>query len=127
IDTVKAALEVMSAMFGGIAVERANCADAVEDASLMATDLADYLVKKGVPFRKAHEVIGRSVALAAEKKTGLRGLSLDEYHALSPVFEADVFSMLDAATSLEARTNIGAPSPANVRAELKKWQESLGV
>jgi len=127
VDTVKAALEVMAAMFGGIEVNRENCAEAVGDASLMATDLADYLVKKGIPFRMAHEIIGRSVALCAEKKTGLRGLSLEDYRALSPVFSGDIFEMLDAATSLEARTNTGAPSPANVRAQLKKWQDALGA
>ena len=127
VDTIKAALEVVAAMLGGIEVEREKCAEAVADASLMATDLADYLVKKGVPFRKAHEIIGRSVALCAERKTGLRGLSLDDYRVLSPVFEADVFEMLDAAKSLAARTNPGAPSPENVRVQLKKWREALAA
>jgi argininosuccinate lyase len=127
VDTIKAALEVVAAMLGGIEVEREKCAEAVADASLMATDLADYLVKKGVPFRKAHEIIGRSVALCAERKTGLRGLSLDDYRAFSPVFETDVFEMLDAAQSLAARTNPGAPSPENVRAQLKKWREALAA
>ena len=126
IDTIKAALEVVAAMFEGIELERANCSEAVEDANLMATDLADYLVKKGVPFRKAHEVIGRSVALCAERKQGLRELSLADYQSLSPVFEADLFERLDATKSLEARTNPGAPSPKNVEAQLKKWQELLG-
>ena len=126
IDTIKAALEVVAAMFEGIELECANCSEAVEDANLMATDLADYLVKKGVPFRKAHEVIGRSVALCAERKQGLRELSLADYQSLSPVFEADLFERLDAAKSLEARTNPGAPSPKNVEAQLKKWQELLG-
>jgi argininosuccinate lyase len=82
-------------------------------------------VKKGVPFRKAHEIIGKSVALCAEKKTGLRGLSICDYRALSPLFEADVFEMFDAAKSLAARTNAGAPSPENVRAQLRKWKETL--
>jgi len=126
IDTIKAALEVVAAMFGGIELERANCAEAVEDANLMATDLADYLVNKGVPFRKAHEVIGKLVALCAERNIGLRGLLLTDYQALSPRFEADLFERLDAVKSLDARTNIGTPSPKNVGLQLKKWQELLG-
>ena len=125
VDTIKAALEVCAAMFGGIEVHRANCAGAVDDASLMATDLADYLVKKGVPFRKAHEIVGKSVALCAEKNTGLRGLALAAYRALSPVFDADVFEMLDANKSLAARHATGAPSPANVAAQLGKWRGVL--
>ena len=126
VDTIKAALEVVAAMLAGIELEGDTCADAVDDANLMATDLADYLVKKGVPFRKAHEVIGKSVALCAEKKVGLRDLLLEDYQALSPVFEADLFDKLNAGESLNARTNIGAPSPKNVRAQLAKWQGLLG-
>ncbi len=125
VDTVKAALEVVAAMFGGIGMQRANCAAAVDDASLMATDLADYLVKKGVPFRKAHEIVGKSVARCAEKNTGLRGLSLEDYRALSPEFGTDVFEMLDANKSLAARQATGAPSPANVAAQLAKWRGVL--
>ncbi len=125
IDTIGAALEVVAAMFDGIEVNRAACADAVSDASLMATDIADYLVKKGVPFRKAHEIVGRSVALCSAKNTDLRGLALDDYKTLSPVFDADVFQMLDANQSLAARTNAGAPSPTNVAAQLKRWDRQL--
>ena len=125
VDTIKAALEVVAAMFGGIEVHRANCAGAVDDASLMATDLADYLVKKGVPFRKAHEIVGKSVTLCAEKNTDLRGLALVDYQGLSPVFGADVLIMLDANKSLAARQATGAPSPANVAAQLGKWRGVL--
>jgi len=125
VDTIKAALDVMSGMISGIEVHGESCGSAASDPNLMATDLADYLVKKGVPFRKAHEIIGKSVALGLEKGAGLRGLSLDDYRALSALFEADLFERLDAAKSLAARTNIGAPSPVNVKAQLKKWQETL--
>ena len=125
VDTIKAALEVVAAMFGGIEVHRANCAGAVDDASLMATDLADYLVKKGVPFRKAHEIVGKSVTLCAEKNTDLRGPALVDYQGLSPVFGADVLIMLDANKSLAARQATGAPSPANVAAQLGKWRGVL--
>ena len=125
IDTIKAALEVVAAMFAGIELERPTCAKAVVDANLMATDLADYLVKKGVPFRKAHEVIGKSVALCTERKTGLRELSLADYQTFSPVFEADLFERLDAGESLNARTNVGAPSSKNVDLQLKKWRKYL--
>lgn len=125
IDTVKRALAVMAAMMRTVRLEAASCAAAVEDANLMATDLADYLVKRGVPFRKAHEVIGKAVGLCAERGSTLRDLSLEDLKGLSPVFEADVFEGLDARRSVEARSSSGAPSPANVAAQIQRWQHEL--
>lgn len=125
VDTVKAALAVFTAMLGGIQANPAACAAAVADPNLLATDLADYLVKQGVPFRHAHEIIGKAVALCAERRCELPDLTLEDYRALSPAFQSDVHTLLRVETSMAARTAIGAPSPANIAAELTRWETEL--
>ena len=125
VDTIKAALAVFAAMLHGISANAAACAAAVADPMLLATDLADYLVNRGVPFRKAHEVIGRAVALCGQKQCELPQLSLADYQALSPAFAADVFEMLTVEKSMSARRAIGAPSPQNVASQLARWQAQL--
>jgi argininosuccinate lyase len=122
VDTVKAALRVFAPMLREATVDAERCAEAVADANLLATDLADYLVNHGVPFRKAHEVIGRAVARCGALGCSLRELPLAEYQALSTVFGADVHEMLEVSRSMEARQAVGAPSPANVAAELGRWK-----
>ncbi len=125
VDTVKAALTVFAAMLDGISANAAACAAAVTDPMLLATDLADYLVNHGVPFRQAHEVIGKAVALCGQKQCELPQLTLGDYQALSPAFTADVFEMLTVEKSMAARRAIGAPSPENVSAQLARWQAVL--
>ncbi len=125
VDTIKAALAVFSAMIRGTRILSENCAAAVSDPNLLATDLADYLVNHGVPFRKAHEVIGRAVALCAERGCELPDLTLEDYQSLSPAFEADVHDVLRVEKSMGARQAIGAPSPQNVAAQLERWRSAL--
>ncbi len=125
VDTVKAALGVFAAMLDGVKANPPACAAAVADPNLLATDLADYLVLRGVPFRQAHEIIGRAVALCAGRACELPELSLGDYQGLSPVFQADVFDMFTLEKAMAARRAIGAPSPANVRAQLERWKLAL--
>ena len=125
VDTIKAALAVFAAMLDGISANAAACAAAVADPMLLATDLADYLVNRGIPFRQAHEVIGKAVALCADKRCELPDLTLADYQALSPAFTADVFACLSVATSMNARQAVGAPSPQNVATQLTRWQAAL--
>lgn len=125
IDTVKAALAIFAAMLGGIRANSEACAQAVSDPNLLATDLADYLVNHAVPFRQAHEVIGKAVALCAERRCELPDLTLADYQALSPAFEADVFAVLTVEKSMAARQAVGAPSPQNVAAQLARWKGLL--
>jgi argininosuccinate lyase len=126
VDTVKAALAVFTGMLAGIRANPEACAAAVADPLLLATDLADYLVNRGVPFRKAHEIIGRAVALSAERRTPLPQLTLADFKTLSPVFEEDLYTVFDLTKAMAARTAIGAPSPENVAAQLARWQAALG-
>jgi argininosuccinate lyase len=92
---------------------------------LLATDLADYLVNRGIPFRKAHECIGKAVALCQERRCDLPQLTLADYQAISPAFAADLFEMLTVEKSMAARRAIGAPSPDNVAAQLARWKAIL--
>ncbi len=126
IDTVKASLSICAAMLGETRLNEERLASSVADANLLATDLADYLVERGVPFRAAHAVIGKAVALCHEKNTTLRALPLEDYQALSPVFQRDLFEALDLRKAVAARRATGAPSPQNVAAQLKKWETLLG-
>ena len=125
VDTLKAALAVFAGMLAEARVETADMARATADPLLLATDLADYLVLRGVPFRQAHEVIGKLVALTLERKIGFAALSLDDYRAASPAFGDDVFAVLDVRRSLESRRAPGAPSFDNVRQRLEHWQTVL--
>jgi argininosuccinate lyase len=125
IDTIKSALAVFTAMLGGITANPDACAQAVADPMLLATDLADYLVNHGVPFRQAHEVIGKAVALCGQKHCQLPQLTLADYQSLSPVFTAEVFTLLSVEKSMNARQAVGAPSPGNVASQLNRWKTLL--
>jgi argininosuccinate lyase len=92
---------------------------------LLATDLADYLVIKGVPFRQAHEVIGKLVAHCLGTGRSFPELGLEEYRQFSEAFGEDVFGVLKMDTALAARQGIGAPSPSNVAGRLEHWREKL--
>ena len=127
VDTIKTALAVFAAMLGGIDANAPACAAAVADPMLLATDLADYLVNRGIPFRNAHEVIGKAVALCAQKHCELPQLTLADYQSLSPAFTADVFEMLTVEKSMAARQAIGAPSQQNVAAQIARWQAALAT
>jgi argininosuccinate lyase len=85
----------------------------------MATDLADYLVGKGMPFRETHAIAGKAVRAATEKKIGLDELSLEAYQTLSPAFEADVVQVFDPMTSVEKRNAIGGTSPQSVKKQIQ--------
>jgi len=125
VDTAKAVLQIVAAMMKEVTVNPTACAEAVSDWALLATDVADYLVLRGVPFRKAHEIVGKAVALCIERGVGLAELSLDDYKALSPVIEQDVYDILSVRRSIDARTNVGAPASENVRAQLARWRKLL--
>jgi argininosuccinate lyase len=125
VDTVKAVLAVFAGMLRGTKVNAAACAAAVADPMLLATDVADYLVNRGVPFRKAHEVVGKAVALCTQRGCDLPQLTLADWRALSPAFERNGFRCFKLATAMAARKSIGAPSPRNVAGQLARWKKSL--
>lgn len=125
IDTISIALEVFTEMVSGMDVNRAKTLAAASDPMLLATDLADYLVNHGVPFRQAHEVIGKLVAYSIQEKKAFGDMALAEFQKFSSAFEADVMACLNLETALQARKGIGAPSPDNVKAQLARWRKAL--
>ncbi len=127
VDTVKAALAVFAAMLDEVKINPESCAAAVSDPLLLATDLADYLVNRGVPFRSAHEIVGHIVALGAQRGVSLPDLTLDDYKTLSTVFDLDLYSVFDLNAAMLARKSIGAPSPANIAAQLDRWTSFLAA
>ncbi len=125
IETIKIALEVFAEMMAEASVKADNTAEATSDPFLLATDLADYLVRKGVPFRKAHEIMGELTAYSIKEDIPFQDLSDEEWEQFSPVFEKDVRDVLNVSTALKARKAVGAPSPANVGRQIAKWEKRL--
>jgi argininosuccinate lyase len=124
-DTLGASLEILAEMFAAARWDKQRMASAAEDALLVATDWADYLVRKGLPFREAHEVVGKLVALSVQREVTLRDLSLGDLQGASKLFKADAMKCLDAKRSLQARTAEGAPAPNRVAARLVWWRKHL--
>ena len=120
VDNVKGSLKVFADMVPAISCNR----DAMRAAALKgfatATDLADYLVRKGIAFRDAHEIVGKSVAYCVAKQCDLAELSLAELRDFSPQIEADVFDFLTLEGSVAARDHIGGTAPAQVRAAIAR-------
>ena len=126
VDTLADTLRIMAEMVGGITVK----AQAMERAALRgyatATDLADYLVKKGLPFRDAHEAVAHAVKVALHRGVDLAELPLAELQAMQPKIEADVRQVLTLHGSLNARNVLGGTAPAQVRAQIDRHRARLG-
>jgi len=117
-DTLLAILPVLAGALETMTVNDKRMLAAI-DASMLATDLADYLVRKGVPFREAHGMAGKAVRAAGEKGVSLDQLPLDEWQAIGP-FEADVADIFNPLKSVESRNAIGGTSPQSVKKQLEK-------
>ncbi|MEW6167368.1 MAG: argininosuccinate lyase [Pseudomonadota bacterium] len=120
VDTVTICLQVYAEMIPHLVVRRDACRAAAAKGFSTATDLADYLVKKGLPFRDAHHAVGSAVAYAAQKPCDLAELTLDELQRFSPLIEADVYGCITLEGSLAARKHYGATSPEQVRAAIAR-------
>ena len=119
-DTVNASLRLFAAMLPSVDVQRATCRAAAFKGYSTATDLADYLVKRGLPFRDAHHAVGSAVGHAVAKGVDLSELSLDELRSFSTLIEADVFAVLTLDGSVNARNHWGGTAPAQVRAAIAR-------
>jgi len=124
-DTLGSSLEILAEMFGAAQWDKKRMAAAADDALLVATDWADYLVRKKLPFRQAHEAVGKLVALSIKRGVTLRDLTVKDLQTASKLFRADALQCLDARRSLAARTAEGAPSPKRVAARLAWWRKHL--
>ncbi len=124
-ETVSLALRVNAEMIAAMRINPDRCDAAVSDPLLLATDLADYLVRKGVPFRKAHELVGKAVAVAVGSGTPLSELTLEQFQAISPEYGEDVHSVFNLDRAFALRTNPGAPNPENTARRLAYWKKQL--
>ena len=118
VDTITQTLIIYADMVGGIRVKAHNMRAAAREGFATATDLADYLVRKGLPFRDSHECVARAVKAAEVKGVDLADLSLAELQAFSPVITDDVFASLTLEGSVAARKHLGGTAPERVRAEI---------
>ena len=127
VDTLADTLRIMAEMVGGIRVK----ADAMERAArrgyATATDLADYLVRKGLPFRDAHETVAAAVKVAIGRGVDLAELTLTELQGFDARIGADVFDVLTLRVSLDARALVGGTAPARVRAEIERHRQRLAA
>ncbi len=125
VDTLKACLEIMTEMLPGIKFRTERMRTSAGEAYSTATDIAEYLVKKDVPFREAHEITGKIVLYCIEKDITLQSLELEKLKAFSPVISKDIFSVLDPAESVKARSTYGGTSPSEVRRQIKRYKKIL--
>ncbi|MBO4329003.1 MAG: argininosuccinate lyase, partial [Rhodocyclaceae bacterium] len=124
-DTVIDTLRIYADMVGGIRVRAENMRDALRQGFATATDLADYLVKKGLPFRDAHEAVARAVRACETRGCDLAELPLDELRTFSPLIGDDVVEVLKIEGSLAARNHTGGTAPAAVRQAIARARERL--
>ena len=129
-DTVRATARLMAAMLKNTRVNKPECACAAADSALLATDLADYLVRKGMPFRQAHHTVGAVVALAEKSGKPLNRLTLAELQSVDPVtgtkvFGRDALAVFDLKRAMAKRNLPGAPGTREVAKQLARWRQQL--
>ncbi len=125
VDTVKACLRAFADMVPAIEPKREHMARAARQGFSTATDLADYLVRKGVAFRDAHEIVGKAVRCGIDAQKDLSELSLEQLREFSPAIDADVFEVLSLEGSVAARDHLGGTAPAQVRAAIQRARQRL--
>ena len=123
-DTLLITLEIYADMMRGITVNKDNMRQAASEGFATATDLADYLVKKGMPFRDAHEVVALAVRYAVDRKVDLSDLSLEALQQFAPSITEDVFSVLTLEGSLQSRNHIGGTAPVQVKAAIARARKT---
>ncbi len=127
VDNLKGSLKVFADMIPAITCHKQAMREAAMRGFATATDLADYLVRKGMPFRDAHEVVGKAVARGVAEGRDLSQMSLDELRSFSDIIGEDVFAVLTLEGSVAARDHIGGTSPTQVRAAIARARQRLGL
>ncbi|MEM8884510.1 MAG: argininosuccinate lyase [Planctomycetota bacterium] len=125
-DTTVGTCAAMAATVDGLTFVPERCAEALRRGHLLAVDLADYLVEKGVPFRSAHGVVGSIVRAAEEKGCDIAELDLATMQAIAPQIEKDVHTWLTIESSIRRRSALGGTAARRVKAQLTRWRKALG-
>ncbi|MDP3686384.1 MAG: argininosuccinate lyase, partial [Sulfurimicrobium sp.] len=126
-DTLNATLRIYAEMISGITVNKDAMRQAAFQGYATATDLADYLVKKGLPFRDAHEAVARAVRYAESRKCDLSELTLAQLCEFSPLIANDIFDVLTLEGSLNSRNHTGGTAPEQVRKAIQRARKSLSA
>ena len=125
IDTVKGCLALFTGMISTMTFKKDVMEASAKKGFTNATDAADYLVKHGVAFRDAHGIVGQLVLYCIEKDKALDDMTLDEYKAISPVFEEDIYEAISMKTCVEKRITLGAPGRSAMEEALKLFRKQL--
>ncbi|OLL25114.1 putative argininosuccinate lyase [Neolecta irregularis DAH-3] len=126
VKTISHSLQILSGVISTLSIfpEKMQAALSME---MLATDLADYLVMKGVPFRETHHISGRAVSLAEEKKVALSELKLDDLKGINVLFEEDLAAVFDFEKSVERRNAIGGTSKSSVKKQIEEFRQVIGM
>jgi argininosuccinate lyase len=118
-------LTAMSRFLEGTTFNVDHLREAAEDPMLLATDVAEYLVQRGVPFRESHEMVGKAIQQALDDGRTLRDLTLEEWKTICPKIESDIKQVLDLEHSIEAHASLGAGSRRQIREQIREYRERL--
>lgn len=125
VDTVSSALAVMARLVGTVKMDKEKALKALEDEFIYATDIAEYLVRKGIAFREAHDIVGSIVKHCSDKGINISGLSISELKGFSPGLDEDVFTLLNPETSVRNKRTPGSTNPDMVKGEIDAWKKRL--
>ena len=125
LDTVKICLEVFAPMVASMTANKENMLNAAKKGFINATDLADYLTKKGVPFRTAYKTVGEIVAKCVKENNVLEDLTLEEYKAFNELFDNDLYTEIDLVTCVNKRTSYGGTSVESVKVQIENVREVI--
>ncbi|MDE3036786.1 MAG: argininosuccinate lyase, partial [Nitrospirota bacterium] len=125
LDTVSASVDVLAELLKGLMVNRKALAESVESGYLLATELADYLVTKGLPFRQAHAVTGRIVRACVEGDRDLRDLTVADLRTFSDRFQKDALAVITVDGALRRKAQVGGTAPQRVAARIREWERAL--
>ena len=123
--TYKTSLEIMTQMMQSAKFNKTKFIEDLKGDFSLATDLADWLVLKGIPFRKAHEIVGRVVKGLEEKSQNFSGVTMDYLKSIDQIFDETALECLDITTSLERKKTFGSPNPAIVKKRIEYWNKKL--
>ena len=118
-------LSMMTGMINSLSVNKNRFVDELEGDFLFATELAEWLVVKGVPFRESHTLVGKVVQLAEEKNVKLNKLNVEDLKNINPVFDETALEVFTVKDALYRKKTFGSPNPNMVRTEIEKWKTRL--
>jgi len=127
VDTLKQSLKVVVEMLPKIKFNTSQMKKVAPEGFTLATDIAEYLVSKGVPFRKAHEQVGKLVRYAIEKSINLEQLTIEELKKFLSIVDSDIFDAIDLKKAVIKRNSIGGTSPLQVKKQIEKWKKLLSI